>query len=351
MYALESAADPLDAVRRGVLQLATRSAFLTRVLGRRDSRIACLAACQVTVLFALAMRVPVALYFIGPVVFGVVHLAADVRYLVLHRAPPRSLVALSAAFAAAITSVQVVAALHFVSARASDRTSLVLGAAWIVAALVAAIRDKVRLAASAAIVASCVWLLFAHARFVGIALVHVHNLVAIGAWLLLFRRRLGVTVLPLILVIGFAAVLLSGVALPWTFASGGLVAFGMRAETLGAWLSPGVRPDVAVALAATFVFLQGVHYAAWTGWIPQDDLRTEGTPTYRMTVRTLERDFGRVWLGLIAVVAVGFAGAAVWNVRDSVSAYLVLAKSHAWFELAFLTYFVVSGQRRRATAA
>jgi hypothetical protein len=223
--------------------------------------------------------------------------------------------------------------------------------AWVGFALALALRARpALLAAVAPVFLVAAWFLVTHGRIVSIVLLHGHNLVAVAAWLVLFRRGLRAAVVPLFLMLAFGVVLVSGVSLPWSFAHGGFVAFGMHAERLGAWLAPGVRPDLAVALAMTFVFFQGVHYAAWTGWIPQDDLRTEGTPTFRMSLRTLEKEFGLIALGLIAAAALGFVGLAVWSVRESVSWYLVLAKSHAWFELAFLTYFVVTGQRRRLAA-
>jgi hypothetical protein len=168
------------------------------------------------------------------------------------------------------------------------------------------------------------------------------------AWLVLFRRRPGWAVIPLLLIVGLAAVLLSGAYLPWTFRHGGFAAFGVHVEDLGRWLAPGARPGLAVGLAMTFVFLQGVHYAAWTGWIPQDDLRTEGTPTFRMSVRSLLADFGPLALGLVVTLALAFAGMALWDIHRSFTWYMSLAKSHAWFECAFLVYFLVSGARRRA---
>ncbi len=83
MHVLEAAVEPLDVVRRALLQLATRSHLVARVLGRRELRLSFRATAQVLLLFFLAVRVPVALFFIGPILFGVVHLAADVRYLAL----------------------------------------------------------------------------------------------------------------------------------------------------------------------------------------------------------------------------------------------------------------------------
>jgi hypothetical protein len=192
--------------------------------------------------------------------------------------------------------------------------------------------------------------LFLHARLVAILLVHLHNVMALLVWLVMFRRRPGWAIVPLVLVVGFAAVLLSGAYLPWTLDHGGSLAFGVRVETLGAWLAPGVRPGLGVGLAMTFVFLQGVHYAAWTGWIPQDDLPNERTPTYRMSVRALLADFGPITLGLVGIGALAFAVFAVgWDIHRSFTWYMTLAKSHAWFEFAFFAYFLASGGHRQPT--
>jgi hypothetical protein len=353
MQSLELAVVPLDAARRGALRLATRSALVTRLLARRDSRLACLASIQIAALFALAVSAPVALFFLGPVLFGVVHLAADVRYLVLRRTLPRGLVVGSAVLAVALTCVQAAASLHWLSARRGDAISVALGVAWIALALAVSVRDRRRHAAPlAGLVCGVGAWLVAHAHLVNLALAHLHNLVAVGAWLALYRRGrgLGWTLLPVALVVAFAAVLLSGASLPWTFAHGGSLAFGARLDRLGAWLAPGARPEVAMAVTGTFVFLQGVHYAAWTGWIPNDDLRGEGTLTFRMSVRALARDFGPVPLYALAALALAFVGLAIWNVQSAVSWYMTLAKSHAWFECAVLgALFVGESPRRPAS--
>ncbi len=341
MQPLELAALPLDAARRSTLRLATRSAWLTRVLARRNSRVACLATLQVFLLFLLTLRAPVALFFVGPVLLGVVHLAADVRYLVLHRAPPRGLLVASLAIAIALTVVRVLASAHLVSARGADTADVVLGTAWIGLALVFAFAGDVRrLLLVGPLFVGVATFLVHHARLVELTLIHLHNVVALVAWLVLFRRRPGWAVVPLAGVVALAAMLLSGASLPWTFDHGGATAFGVSLGGLAAWVAPGVNPRTGVALAVTFVFLQGVHYAAWTGWIPQDDLPGEGTPTFRMSARSLLADFGAVGLGLVVVAAVAVAGAAAWDLPMAGSGYMTLAKSHGWFELAFLLYFV-----------
>jgi hypothetical protein len=267
VLALESAVTPLDAARRAILQLATRSRFVTQVIARRDTRLACLATTQVIVLFLLAVRIPVALFFLGPVLFGVAHLAADVRYLALQRAPPRALVVASVVLALALTAVRAAAGFRLVRIPIADQIDVVLGMVWVALALGLALsRSSARKVAFVApaflLVAATV---VTHPRLAGLVLVHAHNVIAVVAWLVLFRRRPAWTVVPLLLMVIFAAVLLSGLTLPWAFEHGGMLAFGTRVERLGAWMTPGLSAELGAAVATTFVFMQGVHYAVWIG--------------------------------------------------------------------------------------
>lgn len=354
VHALETAVAPLDAARRLALRAATRSALLTRVLARRESRIALLASMQVTALFALSLRAPVALFYLGPAIFGASHLAADVRYLFVRHRASRSLVAASVAFAVAITVTQLAAATHHLPVRVAERADVSLGVAWAAFALVvgwAPARGS-RVARAGTLVAALAVgsLLVAHARTVELLLLHAHNVVALALWLALFRRRAGWSLVPLALVVAFAAVLLSGAYVPWTYFHGGFSAFGTRAESLAAALAPGAGTNLGVAVLGTFVFLQGVHYAVWTAWIPQDALPGEGTPTFRMSVRALARDFGPLVFLAIVLAALGLGALALWNIRAALGWYVPLAKFHAWLECAFCAYAVAGGTRAPVTA-
>lgn len=349
MTAIDFAARPLDVARRATLRLATRSHFLTRILARRDSRIAVLAAIQIVLLFALSVRFPVALFFLGPVLLGTVHLAADVRYLVLRRSVPRTLLATSVVAALAITAVRVAVETHVLRNAVAERVDVAIGTAWVGFALLGSLRAAPRVLALPILIVVGA-LLVRHAHAVEISLVHLHNVIAVVVWLVLFRPISRWTALPLVLLVLFGTALLSGVTLPWTVAHGGDIAFGMHAENLARWLAPGWSLETALALTAGFVFLQGVHYATWIGWIPQEDLPGQGTPTFRMTLRSLIHDFGSVGLAVIVAIALALIGIALRDVRTSLVWYMTLAKSHAWFEGALVVHFLASGKRMRARA-
>jgi hypothetical protein len=353
---LESAVRPLDAARRGVLQLVTRSQLGRGVVGRRDVRLAWRATAQVVLLFLLAVRAPVALFFVGPLAFGVVHLAADVRYLVLRQTPPRALVGASVVAALLLTSLRLGVGVGLVDAAPAERLSVAGGALWVGFALAVGVLAKRSWAMAATLLpafAALAGYLVSHAHLVTLLLVHAHNVIAVAVWLLLFRRRgAGWTMVPVALVVIFTVVLASGLTAPWTANQGGAGAFGERIESLGTWVAPGVETRLATTLATVFVFAQGVHYAIWTGWIPEDARRADGPSTFRQTVRSLTADFGARWLVAIGLIAAALPVAAlIFDVRRSVVGYMTLAGSHAWFECAFLAYALVRGGFRPAAAA
>jgi hypothetical protein len=338
---LERAVAPLDAARSATLRLLCRSPLLTRVLARRDTRIAALGSAQVIALLGLTMRWPIAMYFIGPVVLGVAHLAADVRYLVFRLPLPRALVLVSAVLAVLLTVVRLCVGVHVASGALGARVDMVIGALWVgIALAVRFARSPSKLLLGAPLFLASAGLIVMHAPAVDLLLTHLHNVAAFVLWLSLYRRRAGWAALPVALAAVGAAILLSGVALPWTSQHGGLLAFGQRASRLASGFAPGLAPTSAMAITTTLVFLQSVHYAIWTGWIAQDCLPGQGTPTFRMTVRSLTADFGAVALGLILCTMVGFAAVACWQLRASVSWYMTVARAHVWFELAVFAFLV-----------
>jgi hypothetical protein len=340
VLALETAVAPLDLVRRGGLRLATRSSTLTHVLARRDTRIAALGSAQVLALLVLTARWPVVMYFVGPVVFGVAHIAAGVRYLVLRQALPRALVVGSAVFGALLTLVHLCVGLHVASPALGARSDMALGALWVGIAVDLRLRSGWARLVAAGSTLAVAGAMIAHAEVVDLLMVHAHDALAFALWLLLFRRRPGWACSPAVVALLGVAFLVSGSSLSWSVEHGGLFAFGVRASRLASGLAPGVPPAFATALALSFVFLQSVHYAVWTSFIPQDCLRGEGTPTFRMTVRGLVADFGPVSLLVVLVVAAGFAVAACLDVRQSVSWYMTLSRAHVWLEVAVFAHLV-----------
>ncbi|MGC4087237.1 MAG: hypothetical protein QM756_04895 [Polyangiaceae bacterium] len=179
-----------------------------------------------------------------------------------------------------------------------------------------------------------------------VALLHLHNLVAIVLLFVLFPARGRSSKLSWSLVAALGLALASGVFYRVTLASSGQRGFGTHVFELADWVAPGLRADWALGLTCAFVFLQSVHYLAWLVLIPQRAQRGEGTLAFGMSLRSLLRDFGAPAACLVLLLALALPGAALFGAWRAQRAYLSLANFHAYLELASLTYFWVRGKPR-----
>jgi hypothetical protein len=126
-------------------------------------------------------------------------------------------------------------------------------------------------------------------------------------------------------------------------------AFGVSLATVARDLAPGFEPRAGLAIVLSFAFLQSLHYAAWLGWIPQEDLHAEGTMSFRMSLRSMVRDFGVPGLACVVVLAVLVVAAAALAPARTRELYFSLATFHGYLEVAMLAYFAAAA--RTATAA
>ncbi len=336
---------PLDALRRGAMAAVLARPRARAWLTRRDARLRALALAGVAFSLGLACVAPAAALVLAPIVLGVPHVASDARYLVLRRGLPAHVVAAVVVGCAAMLGLRVAEGLVENPAPFAGY-ELAAAAAWaaLLAALGGAARGAWRRAGLVAIAALVVGrLALAAPEHARIVLAHGHNLVGVALWAIFFRRARGV-VLPVALALAAATlVAATGAPLRLAHALGTDVALGMSTGDAAATLAPGFGAAAARGLVASFVLLQGVHYAAWLGWIPQDDVRGQGTLTFAMTARGLLKDFrpfGLVALGLTwAAVVLG----ALVSARGARDTYLMLASFHAYLELAMLAYFAAAG--------
>jgi hypothetical protein len=218
----------------------------------------------------------------------------------------------------------------------------VLGSAWLLTGAIAGAAtfglSSRAMAAVAGAVGVSAFALGAPQAF-RLGLLHAHNLIALAVWLLLFRRGLRLVWLPIVIVLGAAAVLASGMTLHWTMRHGFTTLLGLPIFEVADWIAPGLSTEGALALTLLFAFLQSVHYAVWLVAIPQDDARAAASPNYRMKVRALRKDFGVVGLALVLGSMLLMAAASPWSPLYARSLYLSLATFHFWLELATLAFF------------
>lgn len=316
---------PLDRLRWGFLKLL--GPLARPLVRRRDLRVLA-AGCGMVVFSAMATLIsPFWLLALGPVLLGVPHLVADVRYLVLrpglHRRRGGWLL---------VAVLLLLAGLGFHSVAcglaATGIAALISNGPWM--------RRLAALSFTGVLVAG------AHAAgdAAGIIFAHLHNFIAVMLWWRWRPRCVpGQMTVPL-LFLAVSALLLTGWLAPW--AQG----FVWQPEGLGpgyhvSFLAPGMAEPWATRLVLLFAFAQSVHYGVWLRLIPEDD-RPQATPrTFRASARALTADLGTPLMIVSVLIAFGIA---VWAVADLAAArenYLRMALFHGYLELIAATWLFV----------
>jgi hypothetical protein len=322
------------------------------------------------VLLALgaAVYAPALLFFALPLLFGVPHVAADLRHLVLRRDLPASWRRNVWLGCAALLAVRCLDAWH-----ASSRTGgieALLAVIWALLAIQAgAAREpgaaRTRLAVGLVLVAGLAALHYP--RGTRLVLLHAHNVVALLAAGFVFRARSRGLLLAALGIVAVALLLASGVLFRVSLsASSWLQSLWLPVQLpeIGDQVAPGLRGDRAIGVASAFLFLQAVHYVTWLGLIPWRDggrqpsvgpaagggsLRAGNWMLRRWS--SLRNDFGRWGLAAIAAASLAVIGAGVFQPRAARTLYLSLAGFHVYLELVMLLYFWVARGSQRAVRA
>lgn len=352
LSAAERLSVPLDWCRRGWFSWLVRSDFLRATLAHRDRRIATVACASVIVAAFGAVYFPVLLFSLGPIVLGVAHVAADVRYLVLRRSLPRWWQSTVWVGCSALIALRVLE--EFGALRHAERLEFGAAAAFTGVAVLAGLREggSLRRALLAGVLlAFATSYALSQPRFARYVFLHAHNLLGLVAWATLFRANKRWLVAPAALIACAMAVLASGALFEQTLASPFAASFHLHVFTVSDWLSPFADPRLAVGVTTSYLFLQSVHYSVWLSFIPQEEQARRGTPTFRMSVRSLFSD-----LGAPGVAAVGLAAIAVWigaafDLHRTRELYLSLATFHGYLEFALLSFFWVRGGREPAPSS
>jgi hypothetical protein len=328
--ALAAVAQALDRVRSPALHLIlSRSNALQRIVKSRAFRVEFLAVASVLTLLAATLSAPIALYMWGPLLLGIPHLIADVRYLLLEPYSP-----IHRRVRDGIVVAILAASLWW--------TSPVVGCAAVLAALVLGPSpvEKQHAGIGRAFTFRAIWIAVAALAYAWVwqhpintayILLHGHNVVAIVLFSLVFGRGRARWLVPFIMT-AFSLLIISG-------ACDSLLPVA-RLQDIAGYLLPNQllqtwQPQTCARIAVLFVFLQGAHYTIWLRLIPEQTRQREGMRSFGASLRALQSDFGK-WI--IAAVALSMIALVVLGLHDAANArtwYLRAANFHAYLELAF----------------
>lgn len=316
----------LDRARGRVFGAVGRLAAAQALARRRDLRLAVVGAAVVLAAFAGVAALPIVMLAVAPVLLGVPHVAADVRYLVLRRAVLARRAWLPLAIAAIVCSV----------AAALGELRVMVGAGLGGVALAAALADG--RPARRALVTAAALLLAAGAliapRAAALAMAQGHNFVAVALAWWLVRDKLPQAWLPALLFAGGVVAIAAG-ALDAPL--GAALAHGGRAGALFATaVAPRGAPSlVIVRSVGLFAFAQAVHYGAWLRLVPDGERAGERPIGYRHSLELLRADFGRATV-LVIGLSIALPLAACVALADARAGYFTLAAFHGYLELAFV---------------
>jgi len=282
----------------------------------------------VLVLLALAGATiaPAWVLALGPVVWGVPHVLADVRYLVvrpgLHR---RRAIAMTILLGLAL------------SVAVGVRGAIAGAAAAVLLSRASPARKGGLLVIAAALFAGACTL----GRTSDVLFSHLHNLVAVAffcTWRSGSARR---WVLPVAAFVGGAALIVGGglddLALTTHF---GTFNLDLARESL----TPGLRSSLATRFVLLFAFAQSVHYGVWLGLVPAEARARTTPPSFRQAARAARAELGAGLVALGAAAALVFAGWAFFDVARARDAYLVTASFHGWLEIGAAFLFLAEGR-------
>jgi hypothetical protein len=339
---VDTALAPLDRARSALWRSVGAAPALRPLVTRRDTRIAIVATLGVAVAFAATALAPMLLFAVSPLVLGVPHVASDVRYLMLRPRLPRLWLELGAAMIGLMVLTRVLEA-WVAPGLPAPYVEGGLGFAWMVtgavwgARLAGSWRAMRVLGPALAAAAACIaW----RPGAAMVAFPYLHNLVAVALWLLLFKQARRLALAPLAALAAGIALLLSGATPPAALPSFA----GATLADAAAVMAPGLPADLGARLTLVFVFTQAVHYAVWIGWIPQEQLRTQGTLSFRQTARGLRRDFTTAGVALIALALLALWVLATRDLYGTRALYLSLANFHGLLELATLCFALAWGR-------
>lgn len=325
---------PLDALRSVVLRvvLSVLGAWGRALLVDRSLRVTIYGALGVGLAAATTLLAPLWTFALGPLVLGVPHLLADVRYLVVQPGLHRR------------TALAFTVGVPLVAATLLASPLWGLGASL---GVIAFARTTPSRRVALLVVGSFAMLAAWYAPLVTtLALVHGHNVVAIALFAFVFarsKRSAWALTTPFVAV---SLALFSGMLDPLV-----VRAFSIAGPTTGLGLSdvidsvaPVADPMLGARLALFFVFAQGVHYLVWLRLVPEDARERPGLRSFASSLRALRADVGLFVLGLAFVAAVLVGARALVSLESARMFYLRVAGAHAYLELAFACLFVLEGR-------
>ena len=329
---IDALLQPLDLARTQLYRVFRP--WVAPWVSRRELRVAAIGVIAIVVALGMSITVPLWMLALGPILLGVPHVLADLRYLWVQPGFHRQ----RALWLSVVP-------LLLVGGATAD-VSWALGAALI--ALFVVDTSALRRVAGAAVLLPLIALSVRWSWHATLIFAHAHNLIAVALWWAVWPRRQRWHWLVLLLIVTGTTLIGCG-ALDSSIEGMRVLAgselagrgIGYHARSLAPWAGPVVGARVAVL----FAFAQAVHYTIWLRLVPEEARSRPSPRPFRSSYLALRRELGVVVLALAAGGCLLFAIWAamdLWAARDG---YLRAAVVHGHLELAAAALLFARGAR------
>lgn len=349
---LNRAAVVLDRFRTQLLSWSSRQRPLRAFVVDKETRIAGVSIGHACMALLGALLCPSLLLVLGPLLFGVPHVASDIRYLVLRRSGPRGFGGLALGFSVALVGLRLLE-IGDLGNEVFAHAEVILVFAWVSSAFafsaVASRKVAWRCSAFFGGLLSLAFIAFSNPTLARVVFAHAHNAIGVVVWYVLFRRGTWRGLLPLgFIALASAGLYLAGGQVPERF--GWPEWFDLHVRTASTWLAPGLPLAQQRGLVLVYAFLQSVHYAIWLMVVPQEVRRQNGSPTFAMSLKSAWLDFGPKGLLLIAALSAVVLTAALVDALTTSSVYLFVTPFHGYLELVVLALWLAAPSRTVSVA-
>ncbi len=287
----------------------------------RELRVCAIFSTVVVTALLGTMLAPLWLLALGPLIWGVPHLVADLRYLVVRTGYARR------------PRLLVLGGLPLVMiGLGADLTWGFVGAVAVAVVSRASLRRRML---AVGLLSGCAVGLWSIGDLNDVVFGHVHNFAALALWWIWRPRRTRLHWIPIALLAAAVGFLLSPWAVECMAMLGGLQWFPAGEDSARQlWrLAPGLSPDLGLRLVLLFCLMQSVHYALWLHMLPDEDRGRSTVMTFRASYRQLERDIGLAGLWVAILLGSGIVLWAVLDLSEASRGYFRMARFHGHLEI------------------
>lgn len=333
----------VDTFRSFLLKKTLKVSLFRQIYTTRSYRLMFFFMLSLVFNFTLALKFPLWVLLIGPIVLGIPHLVSSIRYIPQLTVMNRFSIPVVGSFFVLVAIARLWMGTYGGVLLEGGPNTIELIAGLFLVGMIGFFykQSKVRIMGSLFLLGSLLLASFSYPLETLGFLVLAHNFVAFFFWISRADNKADrVTAVSALLIFsGVTALILSGAF--DTFMSERIFEIfnGFNDANIGAQIFPHADMTVWSRAVSAYALGQGIHYFVWLKAIPEQELPYQHTTNFSYSFKLLKSDMGNrivYFSGLILIGLVAYA--LLQNLIEARFIYLSLAAFHGYFEIMALPF-------------